>query len=76
MWVYYLLRLCQEFDLLQQEVFVILSGLVEKDSALYTELQQYFTNIHFAQQPEISLPQSQHPHYYFTAVYNLAACVL
>jgi hypothetical protein len=74
--VYYLLRICQEFGLEQQQVFLILSGLIEKDSALFTEMQQYFTNIHFAQQPEISLPQSQHPHYYFTAVYNLAACVL
>lgn len=73
--VYYLLKICQEFGLSQQEVFVILSGLVEKDSILFSELQQYFTNLHFAQQPEISLPQSPHPHYFFTSIYNLAACV-
>jgi hypothetical protein len=73
--VYYLLKICHEFGLSQQEVFVILSGLVEKNSILFTELQQYFTNIHFAMQPEIGLPQSPHPHYFFTSIYNLAACV-
>lgn len=73
--VYYLLKTCYEFGLQQQDVFLILSGLVEKESNLYTELQQYFTNIHFAQTPEIGLPQSPHPHHFFTSIYNLAACV-
>lgn len=73
--VYYLLKICLEFGLSQQEVFLILSGLVEKDSSIYTELQQYFINIHFTQQPEISLPKNPHPHYFFTSIYNLAACV-
>lgn len=73
--VYYLLKICYEFGLSQQEVFLILSGLIEKDSNLYSELQQYFTNVHFTQQPEISLPQNPHPHYFFTSIYNLAACV-
>lgn len=74
--VYYLLKICQEFQLSQQEVCLILSGLIEKTSNLFAELQQYFTQINFAQQPEIALPQSPHPHYYFTSLYNLAACVL
>lgn len=74
--VYYLLKICYEFDLSQQEVFLLLSGLVDKQSNLFNDLQQYFANIHFAQQPEIGLPQSEHPHYFFTSLYNLAACVL
>lgn len=73
---YYLLKICYEFQISQQHVYLILSGLIEKASNLYDELRQYFTHIHFAQQPEISLPQSPHPHYYFTSIYNLAACVL
>jgi len=73
--VYYLLKICYEFGLRQQDAFLILSGLVEKESNLFTELQQYFTNIHFAQEPEIGLPQSPHPHHFFTSIYNLAACV-
>lgn len=74
--VYYLLNICYEFNLSQQDVFLILSGPVDKDSSLYASLQQYFTNIHFAQSPEMALPQSPYPHYYFTSIYNLAACVL
>lgn len=74
--IYYLLKICYEFNLPQAEVFVILSGLVARESALFTDLQQYFTNLHFAQQPEISLPESPYPQYFFTSIYNLAACVL
>lgn len=74
--IYYLLKICAEFGLLQQEVHLVLSGLVEKSSRLFSDLQQYFAHLHFAQQPEISLPQSPHPHYYFTSLYNLAACAL
>jgi hypothetical protein len=74
--IYYLLKICYEFNLSQQEVYLILSGPVARESNLFVDLQQYFTNIHFAQQPGISLPQSPHPHYFFTSLYNLAACVL
>lgn len=73
--IYYLLKICYEFGLSQQDLSLILSGLVEKDSHLFTDLQQYFTNIQFAQQPEIRLPDNPHPHYFFTSLYNLAACV-
>ena len=73
--VYYLLKICCEFGLSQPEVYLILSGLVEKESHLFSELQHYFSNIHFTQQPEISLPENPHPHYFFTSIYNLAACV-
>lgn len=73
--VYYLLKICYEFGLEQSSVYVILSGLVEKDSALYTELEQYFVNVHFAHPPEIKLPDNSHPQYFFTSLYNLATCV-
>ncbi|MFL5810508.1 MAG: DUF3822 family protein [Flavisolibacter sp.] len=73
--VYYLLNICYEFELEQSSVYIILSGLVEKDSALYTELLQYFSNLHFAHAPELQLPDNVHPHYFFTSLYNLAACV-
>ena len=74
--IYYLLKICQEFHLSPQELHLVLSGLVEKDSHLFTDLHQYFAHVHFAQQPEIVLPESSHPHYFFTSMYNLAACVL
>lgn len=73
--VYYLLKICYEFQLSQSEVFIIVSGLIEEDSALYKELHNYFLHLHFAQAPAYSLPDNAHPHYYFTSLYNLAACV-
>lgn len=74
--IYYLLKISYEFELSQQELHLVLSGLVEQDSHLFTDLQQYFAHIHFAQQPEIRLPESAYPHYFFTSMYNLAACAL
>lgn len=74
--VYYLLKICSEFHLAQADVYLILSGFVDKQSNLFSELQQYFRHIGFLPQPEIALPASEHPHYYFASLYNLAACVL
>jgi len=73
--VYYLLKICYEFSLDQSQVFVIVSGLIDKDSAMYNELYGYFLNLHFAQAPSYSLPENEYPHHYFTSLYNLAACV-
>lgn len=74
--VYYLLKIISEFQLDQNETYVILSGLVEEDSAMYKELYSYFTNLHFAHPPSISLPANDHPHHFFTSLYNVAACEL
>jgi hypothetical protein len=73
--VYYLLKIFYEFRLDQSEAFLIVSGLVEQDSTLYNELHHYFANIHFSQAPAFSIPGDAHPQYYFTSLYNLAACV-
>jgi hypothetical protein len=73
--VYFLLKICYEFALDQSEVFLILSGLIDQDSAMYAELYNYFLNLHFAQAPLFSLPENDYPHHYFTSLYNLAACV-
>lgn len=73
--IYFLLKICYEFGLEQSAVFLIISGLVDKDSALYSELHNYFLNLHFAQPSDWILPESALPAYYFTPLYNLAACV-
>ena len=73
--VYFLLKICYELGLEQEQVFLIVSGLIDKDSALYEELHHYFLNLHFAKEPACTLPASDHPPYYFTSLYNLAACV-
>jgi len=72
--VYYLLKIFSEFGLDQKETYLILSGLVQEDSALYKELYSYFQNLHFAHAPQIALPANDHPHHFFLSIYNLAAC--
>lgn len=72
--VYYLLKICYEHGLSQADVHLVLSGLIEKASALFNEIQQYFSNVHFAHPPEMALPDDEHPHHFFTSLYNLALC--
>ena len=72
--VYFLLKICYEFGLDQSSVSVILSGLIEKDSAMYKELHNYFMNLYFAGESSYELPENELPHHYFTSLYNLAAC--
>jgi Protein of unknown function (DUF3822) len=73
--VYYLLKICYEFGLDQSVVAIIVSGLIDQDSAMYTELHHYFLNLDFAQAPSYSVPDNEYPAHYFTSLYNLAACV-
>ena len=73
--VYFLLKISYEFGLDQSDVVVIVSGLIDQASPLYEELHHYFLNLHLAPGTSYSLPADDHPAYYFTSLYNLAACV-
>jgi hypothetical protein len=73
--VYYLLKICSELQLSQSETRIILSGLIEENSALYKELYTYFLHIQFAHGMEVLLPQNEYPQHFFTSFYNLATCV-
>ncbi|MBA2329241.1 MAG: DUF3822 family protein [Flavisolibacter sp.] len=73
--IYYLLKIFLELDLSKDDTILILSGLIEEDSALYKQLFSYFPHIHFAVPSTIKLLNSDKPHHYFTSLYNLAACV-
>lgn len=73
--VYYLLKICYEVGVEQSEIGVVLSGLIDENSAMFTELHSYFLNLHFAEAPAYSVPENEFPQHYFTSLYNLAACV-
>lgn len=73
--VYYLLKICYEFGIPQADAHLVLSGLLEKNSAMFKELMNYFLHINFAQAPQITLATDDHPTYFFSSLYNLAACV-
>lgn len=74
--VYALLKVCTELGLSTSETNVILSGLIDEDSALYKEMQHYFLNLQFAELPKYPLTQHLYPQHFFTSLYNLVACVL
>ncbi len=74
--VYYLLKICLEFNLEQEDTQVIISGFIEQNSALYKQLHNYFLNLHFANNSFLRLPESEHPKHYFTSINTLASCVL
>ncbi len=75
--VYYLLAACRRFGLDQQKVSLVLTGLIELQSALYHELHQYFVHIRFREiPPSVVLPDTAGtlPRHYFTSLLNLSAC--
>lgn len=77
--LYYLLKCCQQLRLSQKQAKIFLSGLIEKDSALYRELYKYFIHLEFdALASEIKLAEelSAHPQHYYSSISKLAACVL
>ena len=76
--LYHLLKVCSNFSVLQNEINIILSGLVEQQSALYEELHKYFLHIEFnSPNGAIRMDESfyDYPAHYFSPIYKLAACV-
>ena len=45
--LYYLLNICKQFSITQNEVNILLSGLIDRNSTVFKELYQYFLNIDF-----------------------------
>jgi len=77
--LYYLLKCCQQLNLSQQTIKLSLSGLIEKDSAIYRGLYKYFINLEFEPlSAEVKLAEALtiHPEHYFSSISKLVACVL
>lgn len=77
--LYYLLKICQQFELSQQEVTIFLAGLIEKNSAIYRELYKYFIHLEFENMPDgirVADTLSEYPDHYFSSICKLATCVL
>jgi hypothetical protein len=73
--VYILLKIFSEWNMPKEETVVYLSGLIEKDSALYEDLYAYFLNLEFAVPPTPAVDGEEYPAHYFTSLANLAKCV-
>lgn len=70
--IFYLLKTCQEFSLSQKDVQLRLSGLIDKQSALYKELYQYFISIEFREANWNA--GNEYPAHFFTSLNDLARC--
>lgn len=74
--VFYLVKICQELSFQQETVRLGLSGLVEKNSNLYRELDHYFLHIQFREPSwQIGTDSGQeYPPHFFTSLNDLALC--
>ncbi|MER3499295.1 MAG: hypothetical protein C4308_12030 [Chitinophagaceae bacterium] len=76
--LYWLLKICRQFSFSLQSVYVELGGLIEKNSAMYELLHQYFHTIHFSGTNGMKLaPElTEYPEHFFSSLYKLVSCVL
>jgi hypothetical protein len=76
--LYWLLKICRQFSLSQNEVKLVLSGLIDKQSAVFKGLYQYFTNIEFTtleNDIQLSGDFDEYPVHFFSSLYKLVSCV-
>ena len=75
---YYLLSLCEQFQLSQETLPLLLSGLIDEQSALYTELLKYFQIVQADTIPgtiETNQLLEEYPAHYFSPLLKMAECV-
>jgi hypothetical protein len=76
---YRLLRVCQSFKVEASATTLLLSGMIDINSALYQELYKYFTVVHFYNlTPHFNYTDEikNYPEHYFSHLFATAACVL
>jgi hypothetical protein len=72
--VYYLLKISSELELDQNYTHLVLSGLIEEDSAMYRQLHSFYTNLEFAAPSDLAMPDHGLPGHYFYSLNTLASC--
>ena len=76
--LYYLLTIAREFDCNQEDIPLLIGGMLDERSALYTELKKYFLDISFSPKPEtVSCVAAfeASPLHYFHSLFTVASCV-
>ena len=71
--IYYLLKAAIQFSLYPKKIKLFLSGLIEKESALFKELYQYFLNIEF-RNTTWQTDENEYPSHFFTSLNDLIQC--
>lgn len=75
---YYLLAICKQFAYEPEQVHLILSGLIDADSAMYTEISRYFLTIEWESMDTNTWNNEQlanYPAHYFSPILRMALCV-
>lgn len=75
--VYHLINISQKFSLKQETVLITIAGLIEKESALFREVYQYFLHVNFREASwHIADDKEEYPKHFFTSLNDLAKCAL
>lgn len=75
--VYHLLNTCRQFQVDPESLQLILSGMIDETSGLYTEIYKYFLNVSLKTLPsdvQLSDDMSEHPHHFYSHLIELAQC--
>ena len=70
--LFYLLNVCRQFNLSQEQVKIKLSGLVDRQSALFSDLLQYFMFVEFRNADWKT--ETEYPQHFFASLNDLSAC--
>lgn len=75
---YYLLLVCRQFAIAPAQLALHISGLIDEQSALYSELIKYFEEVHYEGIPESYGTNGileQYPAHYFSPLLKMSLCV-
>ena len=75
---YFLLNICSQFGADQENLKLVVAGLIEQQSALFTELLKYFQNIECDRMPDTVQTGGMlenFPEHYFSPILKMAICV-
>lgn len=75
---YYLLNICQQFSYNPEQIQLHLSGLIDAESALYSEISRYFLQIEWDTEGKAAWANEQlneYPSHYFSPLLQMALCV-
>jgi hypothetical protein len=74
---YHLLNCCQQLGINQEEVVLLVGGLIDRQSSLSTELHKYFLQVSFEEIDEsikVTDELKELPLHYFSSMLKMAVC--
>ncbi len=76
--LYHLINCCHQMGMSREELVLEISGMIEKQSALYEDLELYFLNIRFdSMEDSIKITDElmQFPNHFFSSLLKMTICV-